>query len=79
MDDFVEPVAEVEVEIPPGHNEIQIVFKKLGKLKVQANMIIEIHRPADTEQGRILYDSADLATHIVFPCIPSGAAKTCTS
>lgn len=76
---FVDPVAEVEVEIPPGQNEIEIVFEGLGKLPVQANMIVEIHRPADTEQGRILYDSADMATQIVFPCIPSGAAKTCTS
>lgn len=79
VDEFVDPVAEVEVEIPPGHNEIEIVFEKLGKLQVQTNMIVEIHRPVDTEQGRILYDSADMATQILFPCIPSGAAKTCTS
>lgn len=76
VDNFKPPVAEVEVEVPAGHSELEIVFDGLGKLKVKSNMILELHQNGAANQGRVLYDSADLATHVMFKCIPT-AGKAC--
>ena len=76
VDDFVPPVAEATVEVPPGQNEVKIVFKGLKKLPVQANMIVELIETSPANQGRVLYDSPDFPTRLQFSCIPA-KGKSC--
>ena len=76
VDEFVDPVAEKEVEIPAGSNEVEVVFEKL-KLPVKGNLIIELHTNTPTNQGRVLYDSSDFPTRVEFDCIPPKGAKAC--
>ncbi|MFN2389762.1 MAG: hypothetical protein ABR575_09200 [Actinomycetota bacterium] len=75
VDAFVEPVAEAQVTVPPGSNEVEIVFEGL-KLPVVNNIIVELHTNSPTSQGRVLYDSADFASHLEFSCIPA-SGKSC--
>lgn len=77
VSDFVPPIAEQEVEVPAGANEIEIVFEKL-KAKATFNMIVELHTNEPNNQGRVLYDSADYPTRVEFDCIPAKGAKTCS-
>lgn len=77
VSDFVDPIAEQEVEVPAGANEIEIVFKKL-KVTAGYNMIVELHQNAPANQGRVLYDSSDYPTRVEFNCIPPKGAKTCS-
>lgn len=77
VSDFVDPLAEQEVQVPAGSNEIEIVFKKL-KAVATYNMIIELHQNTPTNQGRVLYDSADFPTRVEFSCIPAKGSKTCS-
>lgn len=76
--DFRPPVAEVEVAIPAGHNEVVIDLPGLKGKTVGAIMVIELHTNTATSQGRVLYDSADMATRVEFTCIPAKGAKSCT-
>lgn len=73
---FVPPAQEVQVEIPAGHNEVDIVFKGL-RLKATANVMIELLSQSPAAQGRVLYDSADMASVLQFKCIPA-RGKSCT-
>lgn len=75
--DFVDPIAEQEVEVPAGQNEVEIVFEKL-KVTAGYNMIVELHQTTPTNQGRVLYDSSDYPTRIEFDCIPAKGAKSCS-
>jgi len=75
VSDFVPPIAEQEVEVPAGANEIEIVFEKL-KAKATFNMIVELHQTSPTSQGRVLYDSSDYPTRVEFNCIPQ-SGKAC--
>ncbi|MGH2753402.1 MAG: hypothetical protein ACRDLB_03130 [Actinomycetota bacterium] len=77
VDAFVEPVAEVEVEVPAGHSELEIVFEDIN-VKVAANMIVELHQTSLANQGRIFYDSPDFASHLEFGCVPA-SGKTCAT
>lgn len=77
--DFRDPVAEVEVEVPAGHNEVEIVFPGLKGKKVASIMVVELHTNAASNQGRVLYDSADMATRLEFTCIPGKGATSCAS
>ena len=72
---FVDPLAEVEVEVPPGQNEVEIVFEDIN-VKVLSNMIVELHQSAPTSQGRVLYDSPDFASRVEFRCVPA-SGKSC--
>lgn len=76
--DFVDPISEVEVEIPAGSNEVEIVFEDVG-VPVIANMIVEIHQTSPTNVGRIVYDSPDYPTRLEFDCIPPKGQKACIS
>lgn len=76
VDDFVDPIAEQEVEVPAGANELEIVFKKL-KVKANMNLIVELHTNDQSSQGRVLYDSSDYPTRVEFGCIPPKGAKAC--
>lgn len=76
VDNFVEPIAEQEVDVPPGSNEVEIVFEKL-KVTAKMNVIVELHTNMPTNQGRVLYDSSDFPTRVVFACIPPKGEKAC--
>lgn len=73
---FVDPLGEVVVDVPPGQNEIEIVFENINVSAI-SNMIVELHQSAPTNQGRVLYDSPDFASRLVFDCIPA-SGKSCT-
>ena len=77
--DYREPNAQVEVTIPAGHNEVVFDFPGLKGAKVGAMMVVQLHTKTPTSQGRILYDSADMATHIEFDCVPAKGSTSCTS
>lgn len=76
VDNFVEPLAEQEVDVPAGSNELEIVFEKL-KAKAEMNLIVELHQTGPNNQGRVLYDSSDFPTRVEFNCIPAKGSKTC--
>jgi len=77
VENFVDPIAEVEVEVPAGANELEIVFEKL-KVPAQMNLIVQLHQQDEPQnQGRVLYDSADFPTRVEFNCIPPKGAKAC--
>lgn len=78
VDDFVDPIAEQEVEVPAGSNEVEIVFKKL-KVTAKMNVIVELHTNTPTNQGRVLYDSSEFPTRLEFKCIPAKGAKACAA
>jgi hypothetical protein len=73
---FVPPVAEQIVDIPPGANEVEIVFKKL-KLKVMSSMVVELHATSPAAQGRVMFDSPEFLSRLEFSCTPS-SGKACT-
>lgn len=76
-DAFVEPLASVDFTVPPGSNEVEVVFEDL-KVPAVANIIVEIHQTTPTSQGRIVYDAPDFASRLEFSCIPAKGAKSCT-
>jgi hypothetical protein len=78
VSDFRDPVAEVDVEVPAGANEVVIDFPGLKGMKVGAIMVVELHTNSPTSQGRVLYDSADYPTRIEFSCIPAKGSATCS-
>lgn len=73
--DFKEPQLEQDVEVPPGLNEVEVVFEKV-RIPVGYNIVAQIHSTAPNSQGRVLYDSPDFATRIEFDCIPK-SGKAC--
>ena len=80
-DAYIEPASEVDVELPGGQAEVEIVFPDLN-LKVGSFVNVEILAPDAAngwsgQVGRLLYDSTDAPTRIEFGCIPAGGAKTC--
>jgi hypothetical protein len=76
--DFQEPLQTVTVDIPPGQNEVEIVFEGINK-KAVANMIVELHVLAESapNQARVLYDSTDFQSRVEFSCIPA-SGTSCT-
>ena len=76
-DAFVDPLSEVQVEVPPGQNEVEIVFENVN-VKVISNMIVELHQSTPTNQGRVLYDSPDFASRLEFRCVPA-SGKSCVT
>jgi len=72
---YVPPLSEVIVAVPPGHNEVEIVFPKL-KIKAGFNLIVELLAGGSGQAGRVLYDSADMASALTFNCIPT-SGKSC--
>ena len=74
---FRDPVAEVEVDVPAGANEVEIVFPGLKGKKVGAIMVVELHTNSARNQGRVLYDSADFPTRLEFTCVPAKGSKAC--
>lgn len=75
--DFRDPVAQVEVDIPAGHNEVEIVFPGLKGKTVGSIMVVQLHTNSVSQQGRVLYDSADMATRLEFSCIPAKGSTAC--
>ena len=79
-DAYVAPASEVEVDVPAGQSEVEIVFPGL-KQKALSWVLIEILAPSGPDYkgqlGRILYDSTDAATRLEFNCIPA-SGKSCT-
>lgn len=72
---YIPPAQEITVDIPAGHNEIDIVFKKLN-LQAQGMIVLELLQRGPGQQGRVLYDGADFASAITFKCIPA-SGKSC--
>jgi hypothetical protein len=71
---YVEPAQEVIVEIPAGHNEVDVVFKKLN-LKAEGLIMLELLQQDPAAQGRVLYDGADFASAITFQCVPASGSS----
>ncbi len=75
----IEPASEVDVEVPGGQGEVEVVFPDL-KLTATQHIMIEILAPSSAEWGgkvgRLLYDSTDAASQITFGCVPA-SGKSC--
>jgi hypothetical protein len=74
---YIEPEAEVLVDVPPGAGTIEGVlkgvnFKAAGKLMIQFTPILE-----GPTVGRVLYDSPSVTSQVEFTCIPA-SGKSCT-
>ena len=78
---YVKPAGEITVELPPGHGEIEAVFKKLdfnvqGVLMFQLSPEVAVDLPSpagsllDPFLSRVLYDSTDLVSSLEFMCTP---------
>ncbi|MBA2724504.1 MAG: hypothetical protein H0U53_00810 [Actinobacteria bacterium] len=80
-DAYVEPASEVEIDVPAGEGEVEIVFPGL-KQQALASVLVEILAPGGADYsgqvGRILYDSTDAATRLEFSCIPAKGSTSCT-
>lgn len=67
VDNYVEPLYDEEVDVPPGANAVDVVFKS-KKLKVKGNLIVEISQASGASQGRVLYDSTQTPSALQFTC-----------
>ena len=76
VDAFVEPASSVEVAIPAGQNEVEIVFEDVD-VSVLSNIVVQVHQTSPASQGRILYDSSVAASRLEFMCAPT-SGKSCT-
>jgi hypothetical protein len=65
VEDYVDPQFETIVDVPAGHNELEVVLKNT-KLPVTAGMVLELSQADPSTQGRVLYDSPDLASNLQF-------------
>ena len=78
--DYVEPVAEVVVDLPPGVGEVEAVLEGLN-FKAAVGLMVQISPdfvPVAADRGimppffsRVLYDSTDYPSSIEFSCIPA--------
>jgi hypothetical protein len=73
---YIPPASEVIVDIPAGHNEIEIEFDQI-RARAQGWVMIQLLASGAGQAGRILYDSADMASMLEFQCIPA-RGKSCT-
>ncbi|MGH2807465.1 MAG: hypothetical protein ACRDKT_09325 [Actinomycetota bacterium] len=74
---YLDPAAEVRVDVPPGAGTIEAVFKNVrfvaeGKLLIQYTPILE-----GVTGARVLYDSTSTTSQIEFTCIPA-SGTSCT-
>ena len=80
-DAYIEPASEVDVELPAGQGEVEIVFPGLN-LTGASTIMIEILALSGTDYkgqvGRLLYDHSSALTRLEFNCVPAAGAKTCT-
>ncbi|MDQ3964559.1 MAG: hypothetical protein M3277_11720 [Actinomycetota bacterium] len=85
---YVEPAGEITVDLPPGHGEIEAVFKDVnfaaqGILMFQLSPAVAVDLPSPAGAilnpfvSRVLYDSTDFVSSLEFSCIPS-SGKACT-
>ncbi|HET7482633.1 MAG TPA: hypothetical protein VFK89_07220 [Actinomycetota bacterium] len=65
-DAYQEPYREVQVTIPPGANEVPIVFKGINK-RVKMNVVVELINTTP-QPGRVLYDSPSAPTRLEMTC-----------
>ena len=76
---YIEPVAEIAVNLPPGTGTVEAViegvdFEVLGILTVMVNPK-NLDAPA---VGRVLYDSPADKARLEFMCTPASGATACT-
>lgn len=74
-ENYIEPAAEVTVDIPAGHNVVEIEFPKM-KLKAHVSVMVELLQRSATQHGRVLYDAVDHDSSLTFDCIPQ-SGKSC--
>jgi hypothetical protein len=74
-DGYVEPAAEVTVDVPAGQGTAEIVFEDM-KLKPKMQLMVEIIGGSATTASRVLYDSTTAETKLEFSCVPA-KGKTC--
>lgn len=72
---YIEPAQEIVVDVPAGHNAVDIVFPKM-KLKAGYSIMVELLQRSVSKQGRVLYDAVGHESALTFKCIPA-AGKTC--
>jgi hypothetical protein len=75
-ENYIEPNSEVIVDVPAGHSEIEIEFDRL-RVRARSRVMVELLAGGTGQQGRILYDSADMASVLEFNCIPA-RGRSCT-
>lgn len=72
---YVPPVASETVSLDPGLAETKVVFKKV-KFKTVSSLAMMVTPAGEASQARLLYDSPDFASRILFRCAPR-AGKSC--
>lgn len=72
------PAAEVTVDVPPGHGEVEAVLEGV-KFDAVRRIMVQITPSASPPPtlGRVFYDSPDFASSLEFKCIPA-KGKSCT-
>ena len=78
-DTYIEPAAEVTVDLPPGTGTVEAVIPG-ADFPVGSILTVMINpRNLDAPAaGRILYDSPTDASRVELTCIPAAGATTCT-
>ena len=76
---YIEPAAEVTVDLPPGSGTVEAVIKGVN-FELLRNLVVMINpRNLDAPAaGRILYDSTTDASRIELVCTPAAGATACT-
>lgn len=75
---YIEPAAEVTVDLPPGTGTVEAVIKGVD-FALLRNLVVMIN-PKNLDApaaGRILYDSAADPSRVELVCTPSGGARSC--
>ena len=74
---YVDPNAEVRVDVPPGPGTIEAVLKNV-KIKATGQLMIQFTPVLDgVTATRVLYDSPSVNAQIQFNCLPASGAS-CT-
>ena len=74
---YIEPAAELRVDVPPGAGTIEAVLKNV-KFKAEGKVMIQFTPLLETPtMARVLYDSTSTISQMEFTCIPA-SGSSCT-
>lgn len=86
--DYIEPVAEAIVDVPPGPGQITATIKGVDfaavsslTMQLSPTVLVDLPSPAGalTEPwiSRVLYDTPDYASSVQFSCTPNKGSASC--
>lgn len=78
VEGYVEPNAEVRVDLPAGAGEIEAVLKDVNFPSMERMMVQFTPVLDGPTASRVLYDSSSFVSQMEFKCIPKKGAKACT-